>query len=243
MNPLKKLMIGDYSEIGLQNKSSRENWLKKTLAAVPSNQSILDAGAGELKYKSYCEHLKYVSQDFAQYDGKGDGSGIQTSSWDNSKIDLVSDIASIPVEDSSFENVLCSEVFEHIPHPVEAIKEFSRILKPGGKLILTAPFCSLTHFAPYHFYTGFNSYFYKKWLSDFNFEIVEMTENGNYYEYLSQELLYSSEVAKNYSKLKMGMREKIAQRILLAFYKKAASKDAGSKELLHFGFHIVAIKK
>jgi ubiquinone/menaquinone biosynthesis C-methylase UbiE len=243
MNPLLKFFVGDYSEIGLHNKSSREKWLKKTLAEVPANQTILDAGAGELKYKSYCEHLKYVSQDFAQYDGKGDGIGIQTSSWDNSKIDLVSDIASIPVDDASFDNILCSEVFEHIPHPVEALSEFSRILKPGGRLILTAPFCSLTHFAPYHFYTGFNSYFYKKWMTDFNFEIIEMTENGNYYEYLSQEVLYSNEVAQNYSKLKMGIKEKIAQRILLTFYKKASSQDSGSKEILSFGFHIVAIKK
>lgn len=240
---LKFLVFGDYSEIGLHNKSNRENWLKEKISQIPSNQSILDAGAGELKYKPFCEHLKYISQDFAQYDGKGDGIGIQTSSWDNSKLDLVSDIASIPVKDMSFDNILCSEVFEHIPHPIEALKEFSRILKPGGKLILSAPFCSLTHFAPYHFYSGFNSYFYKKWLTDFNFEIIEMQENGNYYEYLAQELLYSSQVSEKYSSIKMGIKEKIAQRILLAFYKKASLKDRGSKELLSYGFHIVAVKK
>jgi hypothetical protein len=80
-------------------------------------------------------------------------------------------------------------------------------------------------------------------MTDFNFEIIEMTENGNYYEYLSQEVLYSNEVAQNYSKLKMGIKEKIAQRILLTFYKKASSQDSGSKEILSFGFHIVAIKK
>lgn len=240
---LKQAIFGDYSDIGLNNRTNREKWLKKTLSEIPANQTLLDAGAGELKYKPFCKHLKYVSQDFAQYDGKGDGVGIQTSSWDNSKLDIISDIATIPVEDNSFDNILCTEVFEHIPHPIEAIKEFSRILKPTGKLVLTAPFCSLTHFAPYHFYTGFNSYFYQNWLEKYGFEIKEITANGNYYEFISQEIRYSSEVADNYSRLKMGLKEKIAQRILLAFYKRASKKDTTSHSLLNFGFHIVAIKK
>src|ERR1051326_8232905 len=189
---IKEILLGDYSDVGLGNSDTRERWVKKTLGSIPAGQSLLDAGAGELKYRKYCSHLSYVSQDFGQYDGKGDGAGIQTESWDNSKLDIVSDIASIPVEDKSFDNILCTEVFEHIPHPVKALKEFSRIIKPGGKLILTAPFCSITHFAPYHFYTGFNIYFYRKWLSDFGFELEELTYNGNYFEYLAQEVRYTT---------------------------------------------------
>lgn len=238
-----KILLGDYSEIGLNNKSNREKWIEKTLRSIPAGETILDAGAGELKYKQYCNALKYTSQDFGQYDGKGDGAGIQTKTWDNSKLDIVSDIASIPVADQSFDNILCTEVIEHIPHPIEAIKEFSRILKPGGRLILTAPFCSMTHFAPYHFYSGFNTYFYEKWLRDFGFEIKEFMRNGNYFEYLAQELRYSEEASKKYAGLKMSFGEKIAQRVFLAFLKKASAADKGSKELLNFGMHIVAIKK
>ena len=240
---LKRIAFGDYDEIGLNNKSTREKWIIKTLQSIPNGESILDAGAGELKYRPFCSHLKYKSQDFGQYDGKGDGIGIQTKVWDNSKLDIVSDIASIPVEDGSFDNVLCTEVVEHIPHPIEAIREFSRILKHGGRLILTAPFCSLTHFAPYHFYSGFNSYFYKKWLPDLGFEIIELTQNGNYFEYIAQEVRYSTEAAQKYAQLKMNFREKVAQRMFLAFLKKASKKDQGSKEFLNFGMHIVAKKK
>jgi ubiquinone/menaquinone biosynthesis C-methylase UbiE len=42
-------------------------------------------------------------------------------------------------DDASFDKVLCSEVVEHIPDWEQAIKEISRVLKPGGKLVLSTP--------------------------------------------------------------------------------------------------------
>jgi len=65
------------NSVGRQNLLHRESWLEKTLKQVPGGSRILDAGAGELKYKKFCQHLNYVSQDFAQYDVKGDGAGMQ----------------------------------------------------------------------------------------------------------------------------------------------------------------------
>ncbi len=142
--------------IGLNNQATREAWLEKTLLKIPKGGKILDAGAGELQYKKFCKHLTYVSQDFGKYNGVGDGTGLQTKTWNQEKLDIVSDITSIPADKDSFDAIMCIEVFEHLKEPVLAIKEFARILKPGGFLIVTAPFCSLTHFAPYHFYTGFH---------------------------------------------------------------------------------------
>lgn len=167
--------------VGTQNLSTREAWLEKTLNQIPAGSRILDAGAGEQKYKRFCVHLDYVAQDFAQYDGKGDGRGLQTNSWGQSNLDIISDITAIPEPDTSFDAIMCVEVFEHLPEPIKAIQEFARLLKPGGHLILTAPFCSLTHFAPYHFYTGFNRYFYETHLPANGFEIVELQENGFFF--------------------------------------------------------------
>ena len=133
------------------NDDKRNRWLAETLAAIPPQLRILDAGAGELRNKKLCAHLNYVSQDFCQYEGKGDAQGLQTGAWDTSKIDLVCDIVNIPEPDASFDVVLCSEVFEHLPDALKALDEFGRLLRPGGKLILTVPFASLVHFAPYHY--------------------------------------------------------------------------------------------
>ena len=67
-----------------------------------------------------------------------------------------------PVKNNEFDHILCIEVLEHLPNPTEAIYEFSRILNVGGTLILTAPFNSLTHYAPFYFYNGFSKYYYSK---------------------------------------------------------------------------------
>lgn len=45
----------------------------------------------------------------------------------------------LPFEDSSFDAVICVEVIEHLKHYESTLKEFKRILKKGGKLILTTP--------------------------------------------------------------------------------------------------------
>jgi ubiquinone/menaquinone biosynthesis C-methylase UbiE len=185
--------------VGTNNKLTRENWLKSTLEKIPSGYRILDAGAGELQYKKYCSHLDYVSQDFGQYDGDGDNKGLQTGKWDNSQLDIVSDITAIPEPDKSFDAIMCIEVFEHLPDPIAAIKEFSRLIKDDGVIILTAPFCSLTHFAPHHYYSGFNRYFYEKHLTENNFEIIEISLNGNYFEYMAQELMCIPSCANRYS--------------------------------------------
>ena len=160
----------------------------KDFSSLKEGTSILDAGAGESKYKSLCNHLDYFSQDIAEYDGEGDGKGIQTNKRDYSNLDFVSDICNMPIEDESFDAVMCIEVIEHVPNPVEALGEIHRVLKKGGNLILTAPFNSLTHYAPYHYSTGFSSYFYEHHLNNLGFEIIEIDANGNFLNFWVKKL-------------------------------------------------------
>ena len=172
---------------GTDNEINRQLWVREALSELPEGR-ILDAGAGEQQYRSFCSHLRYVSQDFCEYEGQGNDLGIQTGTWDTSRIDITSDITAIPEPDASFDAILCTEVFEHIPDPIAALNEFHRLLRTGGELILTSPFCSLTHFAPYHFNSGFNRYFYEHHLPLIGFTIIEVTPNGDYSEYVAQEL-------------------------------------------------------
>jgi ubiquinone/menaquinone biosynthesis C-methylase UbiE len=225
------------------NLKNRERWLEQTLAKIPAGSRILDAGAGELQYKKFCQHLNYVSQDFAQYEGKGDGAGLQTKTWDQTRLDIVSDITSIPEPDGAFDAVMCIEVLEHIPYPVDALHEISRLLRSGGYLVVTAPFNSLTHMAPYFYQTGYSRYFYKYWLEKFGFEILDMEENGNYFEYLAQELDRVTDIANRYSSENPTWLEKKALEIVSNALGRFSAKDKGSSEFLCFGLHVLARKK
>jgi len=235
---LKKIL----PKIGSENEPKRMKWTEDILKKVPAGLSILDAGAGEGKFKKFCTHLKYTSQDFGQYDGSGDKTGLQTKEWDNSKLDIVSDITNIPVADKSFDVIMCTEVFEHIPDPISAIKEFSRILRPSGSLIITAPFCSLTHFAPYHFYSGFNKYFFETQLKKFGFEIKEITPNGNFFSFLGQEIKRLPYIMDNNGKRKLNFVEKVILFFTLLVLSRLEKSDKNSNEVLCFGYFVLAKK-
>jgi SAM-dependent methyltransferase len=228
--------------VGLHNEATREAWLEKILKQIRPGSRILDAGAGELKYRKFCSHLDYVSQDFARYDGGGNSQGLQMGSWDQSRLDIVSNITSIPELDGSFDAIMCVEVFEHLPDPLLALKEFRRLLKNDGTLIITAPFCSLTHFAPFHFYSGFNKYFYMEHLPKMGFIIREIVGNGNHFEYIAQEIRRIGNIAARYAGDGPRIWEKAAMAAVLNMLARFSAKDSGSEETLAFGFHVVAVK-
>jgi len=228
--------------VGTTNESARVKWIEETLRKIPEGLTILDAGAGELQFKKFCSHLKYIAQDFGQYSGEGE-IGLQIGAWDNSKLDIVSDIVSIPLPDHSVDAIMCTEVLEHIPDPIGAIKEFDRLVKPGGYLLITAPFASLTHFAPYHFASGLSRFFYEKHLPENNFTIEILKLNGNFFEYIAQENRRIKFVAAKYAGKKINIFQKIIIHLNLLILQSLSKKDKGSSELLCYGIHVFARKK
>jgi SAM-dependent methyltransferase len=221
------------------NENTRQAWLKQTLAALPSGLRILDAG--ELKNRQFCRHLTCVSQDFCQYSGTAAGAdeGLHTDSWDTSHIDLVSDITAIPAPDASFDAVLCSEVLEHVPEPTHALDQFARLLKPGGMLILTAPFGSVVHMAPFHFCAGFSKYWYEHHLAQRGFEIMELSPNGDWYALLRQEITRLGGLERSKGNWVWPLAYAYALLGVLYFKLRANKRDY---DLACFGWQCVAIK-
>jgi len=128
-------------------------------------------------------------------------------------------------------------------YPNLAIKEFSRILRKGGQLIITAPFCSMTHMAPYHYSTGFNQFWYKDVLEKFGFCIKEQMRNGSYFEYLAQEVRRLPIMASKYSGCNIEESENEIIDAFLYLMEKMHISDSGSSEMMCFGYQIVAIKE
>lgn len=109
-------------------------------ANIPEAALVLDAGAGGGPYKNLFEHTRYESADFEQVNK------------DYAPATYVCDLASIPVEDCRFDYVIFNQVLEHLPEPKGVLVELHRVLKPGGRLIFTAPLFYEEHEQPYDFY-------------------------------------------------------------------------------------------
>lgn len=175
LNKLIKLYNGSPLPIILNYpKFAQMNYIKK-LGKLSKGKKVLDAGAGECPYKIYFKDSQYVSQDSC-YD--------EIDYFDFKSVDIVSEIYKIPVADTEFDFVLCTEVLEHLKYPADALKEFYRILKPSGELWVSVPFSGAEHMAPFDYYR-FTRYALKLLGEDAGFKIKEITPLGGRFSYFA----------------------------------------------------------
>ncbi len=149
---------------------ARDSWIQQQASALPKGSRVLDAGAGASKYRPFFAHCQYATQDFCQYQGEL----VKYTQ----PIDYVCEITAIPLPDQSLDAIVCTEVFEHVVDPPAVLAEFRRLLRPGGKLLLTAPFLSHMHMEPYHYYGGFTHFWYRYWLPERGFKIDSINPIG-----------------------------------------------------------------
>jgi 2-polyprenyl-3-methyl-5-hydroxy-6-metoxy-1,4-benzoquinol methylase len=64
---------------------------------------------------------------------------------------MVADVQRIGLPDASVDTVVSCETIEHLPDPVQALREFRRVLRPGGRVILTTP----NYFGPFGLYRAY----------------------------------------------------------------------------------------
>lgn len=164
---------------------TRDAWVAQMAASLQPGSRVLDAGAGECRYRKLFSHCEYRTQDFAQY--RGTTTGVLADSWSYGQLDYACDITNIPVDDDYFDAVLCTEVLEHVPQPVAALKELSRVLAKSGRLFITAPLGSGLHQQPFHFYGGYTPHFYAKFLAECGLKIREVRPIGGLMRNVAQE--------------------------------------------------------
>jgi len=81
-----------------------------------------------------------------------------------------------PLKDNYASNIIAGEIIEHLYHPFYFLKECNRVLKKGGKLILTTPNATAFHYIvnPRHGYDlGYTPHLYA-WNTTMLKEITEM---------------------------------------------------------------------
>lgn len=112
---------------------------------VPPGAMLLDAGAGHRPYRNLFHHADYQSCDCMPV-LEATGGDTETSHT------FYCDLEKIPKDDNIYDVVICNQVLEHVRHPGKVVRELVRILKPGGKLFLTAPQCAGIHMEPFHYF-------------------------------------------------------------------------------------------
>lgn len=93
-----------------------------------SKAICIDVGAGTTPYRSEIKHClgvsEYIALDIAP----------------TNLTDVVGDAARLPFAENCAEYIASFDVIQHLPDPIAVLKEFERVLVPGGCLLLTFPF-------------------------------------------------------------------------------------------------------
>ncbi len=97
--------------------------LRRELSDLPSpTRDVLDVYCGTRPYEALLPAgVRYVGMDVTDYAGVAD---VVTAEF-------------LPFPDESFDLVLCTEAFDFVPDPVAGLAEMRRVLRPGGKLLMT----------------------------------------------------------------------------------------------------------
>lgn len=131
---------------------------------------ILDIGAGESPWK-------YLLGQDTIYQGIDITSSGEFGMIKNPNV-IYYDGLTIPLPSNQFDAGLCIEVLEHTQNPQVLLSEAFRVLKPGGKLLITVPWSARVHHIPfdYHRFTPFQL---ERLMEEAGFSECEIQTRGN----------------------------------------------------------------
>jgi SAM-dependent methyltransferase len=109
--------------------------LGRVTAESPRIHNLLNAGAGEGLYSHLLLSLPGVTQ-ILELDASYNH--CTRPSYPRQQF-MAASLAAMPFSDHTMDLILCSEVLEHIVQDEQALNELTRVLSPGGWLLITVP--------------------------------------------------------------------------------------------------------
>lgn len=170
----------DFSRGGKLRDVSRwyvTRFVEGVARALPAGASVLDAGAGECVYKGLFAHCAYSAMDRA----------IGDRTWNYRNLNFVAKLHELPIDNDTFDAVLCTQVFEHLEWPRDSARELHRIIRPGGRLYLTVPMSHAEHQEPYDYFR-YTSFGLRSILSHVGFREIKVVPFGGFWVRLASEL-------------------------------------------------------
>jgi SAM-dependent methyltransferase len=129
---------------------------------------VLDVGCGQKPYESLLLAPPSRASHYI---------GLDLSTNDYGTPDLEWDGRIIPLDASSVDSVLMTEVLEHCPRPGEVLAEIHRVLKPCGFLFLTVPFIWPIHDVPHDEYR-YTPFALRRHMSEAGFRDIDIQATG-----------------------------------------------------------------
>lgn len=113
---------------------ARIKLIKQLIIKFQLNGTILEVGCGTGRIsKMLTEHTDHLTvSDISEKLCESVAKKLNTAF-------IASDACKLSIEDAQFDNLVSSECIEHTHNPTKALEEMVRVLKPGGKLIITSP--------------------------------------------------------------------------------------------------------
>lgn len=150
---------------------------RKRLYEIVSNYShymtgkCMDFGCGIQPYRKLFSVDEYI--------------GVEIETENKRKGITYYDGYKLPFADEEFDSVISSEVFEHVVNIEDIVIELNRVLKPGGTMLVTAPFVYPKHCEPYD-YKRYTLRGLENLLCNAGFECVESKTGSTYWEVIAQ---------------------------------------------------------
>jgi SAM-dependent methyltransferase len=169
------------------NTEFREKFVADWIGSLAPGK-LLDVGSGQMPFREFAigSGHTYQSHDFEKYSPNPNMPGLYSSNYLPITHDFVSDITELPK--NRFDYVLCTEVLEHVPDPVSAIKSAMLALRIGGVALFTVPLRSQIHQAPYFFSAGLSPFWFDFHANSNGWRQLKIVVVGDQLDSLSNEI-------------------------------------------------------
>jgi SAM-dependent methyltransferase len=146
---------------------------------------LLDIGCGNKPYERMFEGRisEHVGCDI-----------VQSS---EQRADVLCPATQIPLNDASFDTILCTQVIEHVADHRALLQEANRLLRNGGVLILSGPMYWPLHEEPYDFFR-FTKHGFRNIVENAGFVVRSTEGNGGKWALCGQVLIHTFEGTKLY---------------------------------------------
>jgi SAM-dependent methyltransferase len=158
-------------------------WLHRATAGLAPHArgELLDIGCGERPYEAlFAPHVtRYVGIEYPPV-----ADNLHPEIWGmieliRGVVDVWGDGQRMPFKTGAFDTVLALEMLEHVADPDAVVAEIARVLRRGGRLLLTVPLIAPLHQWPFDYYR-YTPRGIEAVLARHGFEIAHLEPRGNF---------------------------------------------------------------